>query len=73
MAMDETEKQERESQSINIKFDPFLTCSTRDCTNEATVGNASFDCIDHCWVLIPVCKECAMKMMRNYGVDLDKD
>jgi len=71
--MDQTEKQEREREVVNIKFSPFLTCTTQDCTNDATVGNASYDCVERCWVLIPICRECTMKMAESYGVDLGRD
>lgn len=71
--MDQTEKQERYKQTINIKFSPFLPCTTQDCTNEATVGTVSYDPIESNWLLISICKDCTVKMVQNYGVDLGQD
>jgi hypothetical protein len=73
ITMDKAEKLNLQCISVTIKFEPFLTCSTQDCTREATVGSASYDKSKEAWMLIPICKHCTMRMAKSYGVDLDLD
>jgi hypothetical protein len=64
--MDSIEKLERLKQDITIKFSPPLPCTTQDCLNEATVGNASYDHVEQCWYLVALCKECTQKLVEMY-------
>jgi hypothetical protein len=64
--MDSIEKLERLKQDITIKFEPGLPCTTQDCMNEATVGNASYDFVEQCWCLVALCKECTKKLGEMY-------
>jgi hypothetical protein len=72
--MDKLEKTERQKQTLVLKFEPFLPCTTEDCTNEATVGTAvyiprgtSFAQPGNCWELSPLCRECHKKLLDAYG------
>jgi hypothetical protein len=54
--------------SVTLQFSEPLPCTTEDCPNAATIGNASYDPRQNAWVLFPMCKSCLRGLMRKYDV-----